>query len=173
MARQKKYTSLVGHNKSHSSIALQERERKAAARLQKQDALRAARSRTAEVVAASTAPVDRIADALSVIDPEEGALKWVRIRGFRPWPCVVISFRQVPTASCGDVLRAERPGHALVFTFGNHLFYWAPRTHLNNWIDKKADFFPKAFDHKISKSFQQALKEASAAEARPGLPLPL
>ena len=125
---------MVGHNKSHSSIALQERERKAAARLQKQDALRAARSRTAEVVAASTAPVDRIADAFSVIDPEEGALKWVRIRGFRRWPCVVISFRQVPTA--------ERPGHALEFTFGDHLFYWAPSTHLHNWIDKKTDFFP-------------------------------
>ena len=99
-----------------------------------------------------------------------GSLKWGGITGYRPWLCTVISLRQVPTARHAEVLRAHWAGHVLVFTFGDHLFYWAPPSCLHNWIDKKAEFssISKKGCRQTSKFFQIALKEANTAEARPG-----
>ena len=39
---------------------------------------------------APTQPVDRLAEELAVVDPDAGAVKWVRSTGFRLWQCVVV-----------------------------------------------------------------------------------
>jgi len=34
-----------------------------------------------------------------------------------------------------------------VFTFSDHLLYWAPLKQLHNWTDKEAEFFPQGRGH--------------------------
>ena len=96
--RQKKCLTLVGLKKCHCFIVLQDSEQKEVARLQKLDARRAARSPMASVEEGSSAPtqsVDWLAEELAVVDPDDAAVGWVRITGFRPWQCVVVRARQV------------------------------------------------------------------------------
>ena len=106
--------------------------------------------------------------------PDLGDIKWIKIRGHRPWPGIVVSLAQVPAKLRADVMRAQVHSSKLMFTFGDHLWHWAPSQKLFDWKGTKHDeFMPQATGSQGSKLFRMALREAEAAYANPKLPLPL
>ena len=131
-------------------------------------------------VAASPAASDAAPQAVSVADqrlqeelakviPDKGLVKWVRIKGYRSWPAVVIHISQVPTSQRNAVIRGWKPGAKLLFTFGDHLFYWAKPGDLFDWKGPQHDKFTGG---KVNELFTRALREAQAAATTPHLPLP-
>jgi hypothetical protein len=159
-----KYHSMVGANGQFSAIA--ERDRRA-----RQDRQRAVTTSPAAVSGVTQAESDaerRLQEELHKVVPDRGLVKWVRIKGFRTWPAVVCHISQVPLSQRNVVMRAWKPGARLLFTFGDHLFYWAKPGDIFDFQGPQ-DRFAQG---KANAVFTSALREAQAAAATPNLPLP-
>jgi hypothetical protein len=68
------------------------------------------------------------------------------------------------------VMRAWKPGSELLFTFGDHLFYWASSGDLFDWKGPQHNKFTQGRANAV---FTSALREAQAAAATPNLPFHL
>ena len=69
-------------------------------------------------------------------------------------------------------MRAKVHGSTLMFTFGDHQWYWAPPQKLSDWKGEKHDEYMPSAKSQGTKIFKIAICEAEAAYANPKLPLP-
>ena len=170
LSRKAKYDSLVGKTGSHSFIAKQQRAKARDARAAERDV---AHDVDDQAKAPATAKDRYLAEELAQVIPDLGAIKWIKIRGYRPWPGIVASLKQVPAVSRANVMRAKVPGSKLMFTFGDHQWHWAPPQKLYDWKGAQHDrYMPPAHGPQGPKLFKNALLEAEAAYLNTKLPLP-
>ena len=164
-ARIDKYHSMVGDKGQFSAIAEQQK------RVTQDARRKVAASPAASVAAPQAVSVadQRLQEELAKMIPDKGLVKWVRIKGYRSWPAVVIHISQVPTSQRNAVIRGWKPGAKLLFTFGDHLFYWAKPGDIFDWKGPQHDKFTGG---KANQLFTCALREAQAAATTPHLPLP-
>ena len=94
----------------------------------------------------------------SPLAPAHAGPVWVKISGFPHWPGIVSSLDEVPLPRFSEVNRAEIPGRQLVYTFGDHMYVWAPTSKIAAWDCPES----RAFERRGSSNpiFLAALAEA-------------
>ena len=108
----------------------------------------------------------------------KGNLIWVRIGKYPAWPCLIWPEEDLPARNKKQVLAAKKKNSTLVYTLGDHRFYWAKETELVPWggPDHKtlSETRPAPGDKRqFWDRFQEALEQARQEEAIPGTHWPM
>ena len=112
------------------------------------------------------------------IGAKKGAITWVRIGKYPIWPCLLWPEQSLPLRNKKQVLSAKKAGTTLVYTLGDHRFFWAKQGDIIPWKGKDHRKYLEAKPEDADKrkfwdSFREALQQAQEEEAVPGTHWPV